>query len=272
MDRPSVVNIAKKEIRQTYQHKYSICTLVTDWNEYGNMLDSFIGAGFTTADCEYRYADNTKENSFDAYGGINQFLQNADAEYIIVCHQDILLQFDKREQLELRITELDQTDQRWAVAGNAGANNLYLESMKITHGDGICQQKGVLPSKVRSLDENFLLIKKSANIALSGDLSGFHLYGTDICLVAECLGHTAYVIEFNLVHLSKGKMDDSFYSLSKKLQRKYSFFFRSRYIKTTITRFYLSSNGALRPIMNLSLIKNMVRLFYKYKYRLFNKY
>ena len=269
---PSVVNIAQKEVLQSYKYQYAICTLVTNWDEYGRMLDSFIEAGFTTNDCEYRYADNTNGNSFDAYRGINQFLQNADAKYIIICHQDILLKFDRRADLDSRLTDLDQLDNNWAVVGNAGTNNLYLESMKITYADMICVEKGVLPSKVRSLDENFLLVKKLANLALSSDLSGFHMYGTDICLVAECLGHTTYAIEFNLMHLSKGRVDISFYESSNKLERKYSRFFRSRYIKTTVTRFYLSPNNLWRSFMNISLIKSIVRLFYKMKYKSSRKY
>ena len=269
---PPVVNIAQKEVLQPYKYQYAICTLVTNWGEYGRMLDSFIEAGLTTDDCEYRYADNTNGNSFDAYKGINQFLQNADAKYIIICHQDILLKFDTRIDLDRRLADLDALDSNWAVAGNAGTNNLYLESMKITHADMVCVEKGILPSKVRSLDENFLLVKKSANLALSGDLSGFHMYGTDLCLIAECLGYSAYAIEFNLLHLSKGKMDSSFYELSDKLERKYSRFFRSRYIKTTVTRFYLSPNNVWRSIMNISLIKSIVRLFYKLKYKSSGKY
>lgn len=267
-----VLSIAKKEAPLTYPYQYAICTLVTDWDEYGRMLDSFIAAGFNTDECEYRYVDNTNGNSLDAYRGINQFLQNAAAEYIIICHQDILLEFDKREQLEERIATLNNADKNWAVLGNAGTNNLYLTSMKVTHGDRICHRNGVFPSRARSLDENFLLVKKSANIALSGNLSGFHLYGTDICLIAECLGYNNYIIEFNLLHFSEGKMDESFYRLSEQLQWKYSSFFRSRYIKTTITRFYLSSNSILRSMLNISFIQNIVRLFYKYKFKYFKKY
>ena len=59
---PPVVNIAQKEVLQRYKYQYAICTLVTNWDEYGRMLDSFIEAGFTTDDCEYRYADNTNGN------------------------------------------------------------------------------------------------------------------------------------------------------------------------------------------------------------------
>jgi hypothetical protein len=269
---PSVVNIAKKETQLSYTHRYAICTLVSNLEEYGRMFNSFIEAGFTTDDCEYRYADNTNGNTFDAYRGINQFLQNADAKYIIICHQDILLNFDKRTDLEQRMAELDSLDNNWAVLSNAGTNNPFLLSMKMTHADLVSHKVGVLPSKVNSVDENFILVKKSANIALSGDLSGFHLYGTDICLVAACLGYSAYAVDFSLLHLSMGKMDESFYALAKKLQVKYSFFFRSRYMKTTVTRFYLSPGRIVRFIMDISLVQNIVRLYYKYRYKWFKKY
>jgi hypothetical protein len=272
MSIPTVVNIAKKEALLTYKYQYAICTFVTNWDEYGRMLESFIAAGFTTDDCEYRYADNTAGNSFDAYQGINQFLQNADAKYIIICHQDILLKFDKRADLNRRLVNLDALDNNWAVAGNAGTNNPYLLSMKITHGDMVTHKVGVLPSKVNSLDENFLLVKKSANLALSGDLSGFHMYGTDICLIASCLGYNAYTIEFSLLHLSMGRMDTSFYTIAKKLQAKYSNFFRSRYIKTTVTRFYLSPSQLIRAFMDISLVQSIVRLYYKCRYKWFKKY
>jgi len=269
---PAIVNVAKKEILLPYRYQYAICTFVTNWDEYGRMLGSFIEAGFTTDDCEYRYADNTNGNSFDAYQGINQFLQYADAKYIIICHQDILLKFDKRYDLDQRLIQLDKLDKSWAVAGIAGTNNPYLLSMKITHSDMVTHKVGVLPSKVNSLDESFLLVKKAANIALSGDMSGFHMYGTDICLISSCLGYNSYAVEFSLLHLSMGNMDKSFYELSNKLQTKYSRFFKSRYIKTTVTRFYLSSNAIMRTLMDISFIQNIVRLYYKYRYKWFKKY
>lgn len=269
---PAILNIATKEQGLSYTYVYSICTLVTDFEEYGRMLDSFVNAGFTNNDCEYRYIDNTRGNNLDAYKGLNVFLQNADAEYIILCHQDILLKFDNREVLEKRIAELNALDKNWAVLGNAGTNNPYLLSMVITHSDLVTHKVGVLPSKVNSLDENFILVRKSANIALSGDLSGFHLYGTDICLVASCLGYNAYAVEFSLLHLSMGTMDTSFYASLNGLQKKYSFFFRSRYIKTTVARFFLSPNSVLRALMDISLVQNIVRLIYKYKFKWFKRY
>ena len=166
--------------------------------------------------------------------------------------------------LKQRLEELYKSDPNWGIAGNAGAKNLFYTPMVVTE-PGRLLRKGTFPSKVSSLDENFLLIRADANLAVSVDLSGFHLYGTDICLIAECMGWNCYVIDFNITHKSSGKVDPSFYEISEHLQRKYSWFFRGRYIKTTITRFYLGSNW-LSTFMNLSLIKSVVRLYYKLFY------
>lgn len=256
--------ISKKE---NYLYRYSICTLTNKPLEYAEMLDSFTNAGFSENDCEFLYADNSVANEFEAYGGINRFLREASGEYVIICHQDVLIRKDKRANLETQIELVSTIDTNWGVLGNAGVNNMFNMSYIITRSDMKTYQKGMLPSKVQSLDENFLLIKASANLALSGDLSGFHMYGTDICLVAECLGYSAFAIDFNIIHKGTGLVDESFYSLSNSIRKKYIHFFRGRYIRSTITRFYLSSNPLLNSLMNIGIIKSISRLYYKVKYR-----
>ena len=251
----------KLDATHNYGYQYSICTLVTDDTQYREMMQSFIEAGFDTTLCEFLIADNTQENEFDAYRAINRFLQEAQGEYIIICHQDILINYDQEHVLKQRIAELDGLDSRWGIAGNAGAINLYRIAMVITE-KGKLIRKGKFPSRVISLDENFLLVKAEANLAVSADISGFHLYGTDLCLLADCTGWNSYVIDFHLTHKSSGKMDPTFYEISEQLQKKYRRFFRGRYMKTTITRFYLGSKW-ISWFMNLSFIKSIVRLYYK---------
>ena len=56
---------------------------------------------------------------------------------------------------------------------------------------------GELPAKVHTLDENFIVVRRAANLSLSHDLDGFHLYGTDLCLIADVLGGNRYVIDFH---------------------------------------------------------------------------
>lgn len=257
--------ISKEE---NYRYQYSICTLVNKLPEYHEMVESFKKAGFSEEDCEFLYADNTERNEFEAYAGINSFLNEALGKYVIICHQDILITKDNRVKLENQLNLVSGIDANWGVLGNAGVNNMYNMSYVITRSDLHTYQEGLLPSKVQSLDENFLLLKASANLAVSGNLAGFHMYGTDICLIAECLGYSAYAIDFNMIHKGTGLVDESFYRLSDSIQEKYTHFFRGRYIRSTITRFYLSSNPLLNSIMNVGFIKSMARLYNKFKFSL----
>ncbi|WDF55167.1 hypothetical protein [Mucilaginibacter sp. KACC 22063] len=236
---------AKLENNAAPTYQYAVCTLVTNLEEYGQMVQSFIDAGFTQDICEYRYIDNSKTNTFEAYEGLNLFLQKADAEYIILCHQDVLLQFDGILQLNHQIAEISKLDNNWAVLSNAGGleNDLYRRFVvNIVYPDGLYECNANFPKKVVTVDENFIVVKRSANLALSHDLKGFHLYGTDICLVAELLGFTAYAIEFKLLHKSYGNADDSYQDILQKLIAKYTHFMRSRYVLTTIAHFYLSAS------------------------------
>ncbi len=99
------------------------------------MVESFVSRGFTPDDCEYFYIDNSRighrppthavpgpaeSNRFDAFRGYNLFLSEARGEFIVLCHQDILLLEDGRAELEQRLCELTAHDPEWALCGNAG--------------------------------------------------------------------------------------------------------------------------------------------------------
>jgi hypothetical protein len=57
--------------------RFSICTLVTNEDQYAAMVRSFRSGGFDQSDCEFLYLDNMQSDRFDAYRGINLFLQAA---------------------------------------------------------------------------------------------------------------------------------------------------------------------------------------------------
>lgn len=262
--------ISLKSIEE-YPFKFSICTLVTNLEEYKEMASSFLNAGFSGIDCEYLFADNTLINHFDASAGINRFLRQAKGEYIIICHQDILLVYDKRDKLEKCIEEMNNIDKNWGVLGNAGFTNLYKISMVISEMNKKVHKHGILPSRVNTLDENFLVVKAFANLAVSSDLRGYHFYGTDMCIVAECLGFSSYVIDFHLLHKSSGKVDENFFLLKAKFIEKYRFFFRGRYFRTTITDFYISGSASRNWVREIGFVKEIYRTFHKYRYKWFNK-
>lgn len=255
-----IKNIKKEE---EFQFKFSICTLVSKPDEYQEMVNSFLTAGFDPEFCEYLCIDNSKTNVFGAFSGLNRFLREAKGKYIILCHQDILLHDHRINDLELRIREMDDIDPHWAILANAGGINLKHLAMHLTQNSGNILFEKHLPLKAHSVDENFILVKNEANLSLSNDLEGFHLYGTDICLIAETLGFNTYIIDFNLTHKSDGNVDHSFYKLRTELMKKYRRAFRGRFMSTTITRMYLSGNSLGFYLFNSALIMFLVRQYYK---------
>jgi hypothetical protein len=220
--------------------RFSICTLVTRRNEYAEMVASFVSHGFSPADCEYLYLDNSESNHFDAFGGYNRFLLEAAGDFIILCHQDVLLLADGRAELEQRLHELTAHHPEWALCGNAGGIAFTRLAIRISDRYGENQCTGRLPARVTALDENFIVIRREANLALSHDLSGFHFYGADLCIIADFLGRSAWVIDFHLRHNGAGTTGASFYEQRKDVVRKYQRAFRYRWIVTTVTYFFLS--------------------------------
>jgi SAM-dependent methyltransferase len=228
---------------------YSICTLVTRPEDYAEMVDSFVKAGFNPSFCEFLYLDNYHGNRYDGYSGYNLFLQTAQGQYIILCHQDVRLQFDRIEDLERRIHELDGIDPAWAIIGNAGGARAGVIVSRITHPDGE-QNRGPFPMQVGSVDENFILVKREANLCLSHNMRGFHFYGTDLCRIARVLGRTAWVVNFHLYHGSRGDGGDAFYEAKSRLIRKYKSALRGSVIQTTCTKLCLSGSGLASWLLN----------------------
>jgi len=246
-----------------YSYQFTICTLVTNLTEYMEMVNSFIDGGFTESICEYIYVDNTKGNSYDAYSGFNNCLHQAQGKYIIFCHQDVLLKHHNYQTLHLRIQQMDAIDPQWAILANAGSVNLKYKITHVTMGDGKEQLEQDLPLKIQSIDENFFLVKSSANLSFSSDLKGFHMYGTDLVFIANILGYTAWAIDFNLIHKSPGKVDQSFYFAKSAFIKKYSKAYKNRFIRTTITSLYVSGISAFNKLGNTKLVLFLARTWYK---------
>jgi hypothetical protein len=240
---PSSANPFARQVstRASTGIKFSICTLVTDWREYSEMVDSFVAGGFYLSDCEYLFINNTEKNEFEAYGGYNAFLVEARGDYIVLCHQDIVLLDDDRRELENRLGELSSLDPDWALCGNCGGDSSRKLAIRISDpAGGENQRIGEFPMRVTALDENFIVVRRQANLALSRDLWGFHHYGTDICIVADILGWNAWVIDFHLRHKSAGNVDEGYVLLRRRLIQKYRNAFRPRWAVTSINSIFLS--------------------------------
>ena len=209
---------------------YSICTIVTRPAEYQEMCANFIAHGFDPRDTEFLSVDNSRENSIDAFTAYNLFLSEARSPYIILCHQDVQLVHDGRVRLDEIIRTLHRIDPGWGLCGNAGKTFDGLHPIHISDPRGDHLAWTSFPTRVVSLDENFIVVRRSANLAVSSDLHGFHMYGTDLCLIAEVLGRHAYVVDFHLLHKSGGTFDDSLSEAKDRFRKKYSFAFRPRWV------------------------------------------
>jgi glycosyltransferase involved in cell wall biosynthesis len=262
---------------------YSICTLVTKFDEYDQMLASFHANGFIEPACEFLYIDNSNNNQFDAYTGINALLRWAKGKYIIVCHQDIELLEDDIEELGTKLTELEALDPNWAIAGNSGGvyqGSLNDLAVRISdpHGENIAQ--GPFPSRVTGLDENFIVIKAQANLALSGNISGFHLYATDMSIIASVLGFRSYVIDFHLKHKSRGivREGDDLYpgeigypEIRETMVKKYRLAFATQWVSSPTTEFFIFPQIFSRIRYNLARACELLWLSrHTYRMRLIN--
>ncbi len=243
--------------------KFSFCTLTNNLQEYQEMVNSANMAGFDEKNSEFLYLNNSRKNEFEAYQGLNLMMSHARGEFLILCHQDILFNEDKLSKLEKCLDDLEKMDKNWAVAGNAGGVHLKKYAKYFVNGRNEKEIVGSFPTKVSSLDENFLILKTQAQLSFSKNLAGFHFYGTDICLVAEFLGYNCYVIDFLLTHKGKGNMDASFFKLKNDIIKKYEQTKKSRLVQTTCDRFYVSNSPLKNWFFNLPPIMTLMKAYFK---------
>lgn len=238
------------------QIAFTIGTLVTNPDLYAGMLNSFREKGFGD-DCEYIKIDNTGTQQIDAYAGLNILLNQAKAPFVILCHQDVVLLEDGRKELEARLRELSEIDPNWALAGNAGGSGPLKLHIRITDkGRKHHIVNDPFPVRVYTLDENFIIVKAESRISLSRDLSGFHMYGADICMVADMLGWNSYVIDFHLLHLGEGRMGEPFAASVRQFQKKWNMALRGRYLRTTCTHVLLTGGNDIRSKLYFIYLKN----------------
>ena len=233
-----------------YQKVFSICTIVKNREEYRSMKESFIEKGFSSQ-CEYLVADNADKNNFDAYTAIRRFLQDAVGRYIIIVHQDVRC-IDNIDKLLSSLDELEAKDAKWAICGNAGGNGYKNIILNLDNNGKLCKSDN-MPARVTSLDENLLIIKADSHLTISGNIKSFHLYGTDMCIIADFLGYSCYIIDFMVTHLSLGNLKE-LEEYKPAFIAAYGHKFRERFIQTSCTKFYLGPTPAKNKLYNSKFV------------------
>jgi hypothetical protein len=219
--------------------RFTVATLVNDEVQYLAMLASFRSHGFAEPDTEFLAARGAPS----AYAALNALLAAARGDLVILCHQDVRLLNDGLSDLEHCLHELDAIDPAWALAGNAGGVSPGRLALRISDPHGRDRTIGPLPCRTVSLDENFIVVRARSGVRVSRDLDGFHLYGADICLVADILGYSAWVIDFHIEHLSPGRKDATFAASERQFRAKWSRALRPRWMQTTCTLLRLTGSA-----------------------------
>lgn len=177
----------------------SVITLVNNWPMYEKML---LGPLYPDIELIPVF------DSISATKGLNEGIDRASNDIMILCHQDVSLPFSFLDKLENTINGLSEN---LGIVGTFGrdlnlncAGDIYNPFPKrITNGK--------LPSKALTLDEHCIIVKKSSGLRFDENLYYYHLYGADICLAAIERGLENYIIGSQLNHLSpKGTFDDTF--------------------------------------------------------------
>ncbi len=147
----------------------------------------------------------TYEGYATAGRAYNQALDDADADWIVLAHQDVYLPEGTLDRLAGALAELTARDPDWAVAGVIGQEQSgVLVGRTWSSGLGkLFGGEAPLPARVATLDEMLLIVRRSAGVRFDEDLPSFHLFGTDIVQTARYAGKSSWAIDLPVIHFSR---------------------------------------------------------------------
>ncbi|RKY03959.1 MAG: hypothetical protein DRP56_10690 [Planctomycetota bacterium] len=176
-------------------------------------------------------------NAPSAAVGLNTGIRKAKHEIVVCCHQDVVFPPLWAAMLYDQIELI--SDPSFGVLGTFGAaeDSRLVGHVSDPHNN---PKMGDLPCRAMSLDEHCLVIRKSSGLLFDENLSGFHMYGADICLSAQSKKMCNYVIDAPVVHLSGGKVDPMFKICVMEFKRKWQNRSPIPVIRTTCGQFFLN--------------------------------
>jgi len=214
---------------------FSVVSLVNDdtlYSQFRRSLDASQGEG--SLEFIPVHADSRGWNAATA---LNDGIENAHADWVILAHQDVLCPVSWKQRLSSAVAGLSP---KVAIVGLVGIrpDGSFAGHVRDPHGH---HRWLPLPSQVMSIDEHVIVLRKSSGVRFDPENPGFHCYGTDICHSARQIGFEAVVVDAPVVHLSGGRIDEKFQVAAMWLLRKWG---RSvRYVIPTCARL----NYRIRP-------------------------
>jgi len=158
----------------------------------------------------------------------NAAIAKASSDVVVCTHQDVYLPAGWEQRLLDAIKDLELRGERWAVLGVWGiqADGAFAGRVWCSGGN----REYVRPFagqavEVDSIDEIVIVINRKVGLRFDDALPGFHLYGTDIILQAQQIGHRAFVFDGPVVHNSRCNpqpLDRAFWNAYRYMQRKWA--------------------------------------------------
>jgi hypothetical protein len=231
---------------------FRIASFVNDRALYDEMRASFEAAGFVEPEARYTVEPGEPFEAITRLGA-------GPEPYVLLVHQDVTAdQGHGIGELTRALEELTALDEAWAVAGNAGVG---LDGATVRHiaDPWGADWLGDLPRRVRVLDENFLVLRTARRPRCSPALSGFHLYGADVCLNAGLDGSSCYVVDFRLSHRSGGAPEGADASLDRFGAHWASLHRRPAYVSTTVWHVPVARSRVVRRVMRHPRVVRLLR-------------
>ena len=166
---------------------------------------------------------NNTENAFQsAAEAYNHALAEISGDCVVFCHQDVLFLENSLRTIAEKCLLFPNV--LWGAAGVRKAGKVISNMAVIQEGWKYGTLRADSDEKVQTLDECMIAASRELFDTFRFDeivCNGWHLYAVDMSLQCLLSGNEVRVLDANIVHLSSGNMDASFWRIEKKLAEKY---------------------------------------------------
>jgi len=151
---------------------------------------------------EFIVVDNQSDVFFNTLGqAINAGISQARNDLLVIVHEDVVLLPGWQAMFEKSLTDLEQHDSDWLVVGLVGWNENNKLRGHLSDPHAFYNTLGEKSfSRVASIDEQVLVIRKSKGLFPDVDLPSIHNIGRDLVWSAAKKGGATYVVNAPPIH------------------------------------------------------------------------